>query len=67
MCLSFLVPTASLDSTIQKNLVHVCIDAGVRRFAPSQWSFKNNFGHAMFKPRDEVTAYIAELNKENYY
>jgi saccharopine dehydrogenase-like NADP-dependent oxidoreductase len=37
VCLSFMVVHLDKDCVAQKNLIHACIDAGVQRFAPSEW------------------------------
>lgn len=36
--LSFIVTIADKDNIAQKTLIDACIKAGVRRFAPSEWT-----------------------------
>jgi hypothetical protein len=50
--------------TVQKNLIAACIEAGVRRFAPSEWGIKNGSGCPPYKNKDEIAAYLRDLNKD---
>ncbi|KAH9881181.1 hypothetical protein J1614_001676 [Plenodomus biglobosus] len=63
VCLSFLLAHLDFDCTIQKNLIHACINAGVKRFAPSEWSIKNNSGIAAYENKDIIARYLAELRE----
>ena len=36
--LSFILPFSDSGNIAQKTLIDACIDAGVRRFAPSEWA-----------------------------
>lgn len=36
--LSFVASQADPGSTVQKNLIDAAVEAGVKRFAPSEWS-----------------------------
>jgi hypothetical protein len=36
--LSFIATEQDLASTVQKNLIDAAVQAGVKRFAPSEWS-----------------------------
>jgi hypothetical protein len=63
VCLSFLVVHNDTNNTVQKNLIHACIAAGVRRFAPSEWGIKNNSGVGPYKNKDTIAAYLHDLNK----
>ncbi|KAI8934056.1 hypothetical protein NX059_008822 [Plenodomus lindquistii] len=62
-CLSFLVVNLDPDCTVQKNLIHACINAGVRRFAPSEWGIKNKSGVHMYENKDTIASYLAELKE----
>ncbi|KAF2490824.1 NmrA-like family protein-like protein [Lophium mytilinum] len=62
--LSFLVVHQDEDSIVQKNLIHACIEAGVKRFAPSEWGVSNGSGIPPYAHKDEIAAYLAEINKE---
>jgi nucleoside-diphosphate-sugar epimerase len=50
---------------VQKNLIHACIAAGVRRFAPSEWSLTNNSGVAPYHNKDLIATYLADLKSKN--
>lgn len=52
------------DCTVQKNLIHACITAGVRRFAPSEWAIKNGSGAPPYANKDAIAKYLEEINKE---
>jgi hypothetical protein len=62
--LSFITVHLDIDCTAQKNLIHACIDAGVRRFAPSEWGIKNNSGFPIYANKDVIARYLAEINAE---
>lgn len=64
MCLSFLIVHLDADNSVQKNLIHACIAAGVRRFAPAEWSLRSNSGVPAYANKDVIAAYLAQLNKE---
>jgi hypothetical protein len=49
---------------VQKNLIHACIAAGVRRFAPSEWSIKNSSGVGPYENKDALATHLAELNEK---
>jgi uncharacterized protein YbjT (DUF2867 family) len=36
--LSFISPNGDIGSIVQKNLIDAAVQAGVKRFAPSEWS-----------------------------
>lgn len=62
VCLSFLVVHLDVDCVVQKNLIHACIDAGVKRFAPSEWGIKNNNGCAPYANKDAIASYLSSLS-----
>ncbi|KAH7371509.1 NmrA-like family protein-like protein [Pyrenochaeta sp. MPI-SDFR-AT-0127] len=64
VCLSFLVVHTDIDCVAQKNLIHACIDAGVRRFAPSEWGIKNNSGCPPYANKDEIARYLSDLKEQ---
>ncbi|KAF1849655.1 NmrA-like family protein-like protein [Cucurbitaria berberidis CBS 394.84] len=64
VCLSFFVVHLDVNCEAQKNLIHASIDAGVRRFAPSEWGIKNNSGCAPYANKDEIARYLAQLKEE---
>ncbi|KAK6820132.1 hypothetical protein RU639_007543 [Aspergillus parasiticus] len=62
--LSFLaIPDPSSMIRLQKNMIDAAIEAGVRRFSPSEWgsTVKSDMGIYGFK--DEVRRYLAEVNE----
>ncbi|PVI07899.1 NAD(P)-binding protein [Periconia macrospinosa] len=61
VCLSFLITHLDTDNKIQKNLIHACIAAGVRRFSPSEWSIKNNADVSGYANKDAIAAYLSTL------
>ncbi|KAF2848049.1 NmrA-like family protein-like protein [Plenodomus tracheiphilus IPT5] len=63
VCLSFLVAHLDPDCIVQKNLIHACISAGVRRFAPSEWGIKNNSGVPPYENKDAIARYLGELKR----
>ena len=64
VCLSFLVVHHDTDCIAQKNLIHACIDAGVKRFSPSEWSIKNGSGAPPYANKDTIAEYLLEINKD---
>ena len=50
------------DCVAQKNLIHACIDAGVKRFSPSEWGIKNNSGIDPYANKDTIAQYLREIN-----
>jgi hypothetical protein len=64
VCLSFLVVHLDDGCKVQKNLIAACIEAGVSRFAPSEWGIKNGSGCPPYKNKDEIAEYLEEINKD---
>ncbi|KAF2118003.1 NmrA-like family protein-like protein [Lophiotrema nucula] len=63
VCLSFFVVHQDVDCVGQKNLIHACINAGVQRFAPSEWGIKNASGCPPYENKDTIAAYLQSINK----
>ncbi|KAF2183341.1 NmrA-like family protein-like protein [Zopfia rhizophila CBS 207.26] len=61
---SFMVVHLDEGCIAQKNLIHACIDAGVKRFAPSEWGVKNNNGIYLYKHKDDIAEYLKEINRD---
>ncbi|KAH6612513.1 nmrA-like family protein-like protein [Boeremia exigua] len=59
---------AALDqeSTIKssKNLIDACVEAGVKRFAPSEWACRNNAYLPHYQYKDAIRAYLEDINKD---
>lgn len=51
------------DCVVQKHLIHACIAAGVKRFAPSEWGIKNNSGCPPYANKDAIATYLADLKR----
>jgi hypothetical protein len=54
-----------VDCVAQKNLIHACINAGVKRFAPSEWGIKNGSQVPLYANKDEIARYLHELGAQN--
>jgi hypothetical protein len=63
--LSFLIAHLDTNNTVQKNLIKACVDAGVRRFAPSEWCLTNSSGVAPYHNKDVIASYLADLKARN--
>ncbi|KAH8689217.1 hypothetical protein GQ44DRAFT_720580 [Phaeosphaeriaceae sp. PMI808] len=63
--LSFAV-TMDGDANIklEKQIIDAAIEAGVSRFAPSQWSAQSNSNIAHYVWKDKVVEYLAEVNSK---
>jgi hypothetical protein len=64
VCLTFLIVHLDIDNVVQKNLIHACIAAGVKRFAPAEWGIRNNSGVPPYANKDFIATYLAEINRE---
>ncbi|KAF5571041.1 hypothetical protein FPCIR_14435, partial [Fusarium pseudocircinatum] len=49
---------------LHKKLIDAAIEAGVRRFAPSEWATASNSGVAHYQYKDEVRKYLEEVNSD---
>ncbi|KAF9870063.1 hypothetical protein CkaCkLH20_12422 [Colletotrichum karsti] len=48
----------------EKVLIDAAINAGVRRFAPSEWATQSNSGTLVYGFKDEFRRYLEDVNKE---
>lgn len=62
--LSFIVTMADPDNISQKNLIDACVEAGVTRFAPSEWATASRCGIPSYQGKDEVYEYLQLVNRE---
>ncbi|CZR60456.1 related to 2`-hydroxyisoflavone reductase [Phialocephala subalpina] len=62
--LSFVGGTQDPGSVIQKNLIDASIAAGVKRFAPSEWSSSSIEELPWYAEKAVVRTYLEEINKE---
>ncbi|KAK4501345.1 hypothetical protein PRZ48_007153 [Zasmidium cellare] len=62
--LSFITTQSDPENTVQKNLIDAAIQAGVKRFAPSEWA-TSNFDHMpWYQGKAVIREYLQEINKE---
>ncbi|KAG7289197.1 hypothetical protein NEMBOFW57_005560 [Staphylotrichum longicolle] len=62
--LSFIVAHSDPGSVAQKNLIDAAVRAGVRRFAPSEWT-GSSFEHMpWYAGKSEIREYLKTLNKD---
>ncbi|KUJ15737.1 NAD(P)-binding protein [Mollisia scopiformis] len=62
--LSFTVAHLDPSNTVQKMLVTASIAAGVKRFAPSEWSSASLEELPWYAPKGEMREYLANINKD---
>ncbi|KAK1981749.1 hypothetical protein LZ30DRAFT_760360 [Colletotrichum cereale] len=60
------VATADMDAAfeLQKALAQAAVKAGVRRFAPSEWSSRSGSGVALYRYKDDTRKYLEDMNRE---
>jgi len=63
--LSFVLPGLDPGNIAQRNLIDACIEAGVKRFAPSEWAASSNSGLSAYAGKDEVREYLEAVNQQN--
>ncbi|GKZ21814.1 hypothetical protein AbraIFM66951_008722 [Aspergillus brasiliensis] len=64
--LSFLaIPDPTSMVRLQKNMIDAAIEAGVRRFAPSEWGSTIKSDMGIYGYKDEVRRYLAEVNEHD--
>ncbi|KAK6603050.1 NmrA-like family protein [Botrytis cinerea] len=52
--LSFIITFNDPNNQSQINLIDACIEAGVRRFAPSEWATRSHCGMPAYEGKDQV-------------
>ncbi|KAK1984675.1 NmrA-like family protein [Colletotrichum cereale] len=57
-------PTNTAEKNAQKVMIDASIKAGVKRFAPSEWATSKSDHMFWYGYKDEIRAYLAEVNKE---
>ncbi|KAL3483955.1 hypothetical protein BJX62DRAFT_244385 [Aspergillus germanicus] len=63
---SFLaIPDPASMVRLQKNIINAAIEAGVRRFAPSEWGSTTRARMEIYGYKDENRQYLADINKHN--
>ncbi|PYH88407.1 NAD(P)-binding protein [Aspergillus ellipticus CBS 707.79] len=61
--LSFIVVAQDRGNASQRNLIDACVDAGVKRFAPSEWAGANTDGLPWYAGKTAIHRYLRELNR----
>ncbi|KAL2810279.1 NmrA-like family-domain-containing protein [Aspergillus granulosus] len=61
--LSFVIEQDGTESPIQKRLITAAVQAGVKRFAPSEWATSTTEYLPWYSYKAEIRRYLAELNK----
>ncbi|KAE9567258.1 hypothetical protein CGMCC3_g16563 [Colletotrichum fructicola] len=49
---------------MQKRIIDICVEAGVKRFAPNEWATRSYSGSFSFQDKDIVYEYLKEINRE---
>ncbi|KAH7383148.1 hypothetical protein BKA64DRAFT_697599 [Cadophora sp. MPI-SDFR-AT-0126] len=62
--LSFGAAHEDIGSVIQKALIDASVAAGVKRFAPNEWSTSNFEDIPWYAEKGNIRAYLAEINKD---
>jgi hypothetical protein len=62
--LSFFVVHLDEGCVAQKNLIQASIEAGVRRFAPSEWGIGNGNGVPSYDNKDTIREYLEALDSK---
>ncbi|OKL60369.1 hypothetical protein UA08_04152 [Talaromyces atroroseus] len=62
--LSFIATQDDPKGTVQKNLIDASVQAGVKRFAPSEWASAGLDHLSWYAYKAEARKYLAELNKD---
>ncbi|KAL2850096.1 NmrA-like family-domain-containing protein [Aspergillus pseudodeflectus] len=62
--LSFVTEQEGAESPIQKRLITAAVQAGVKRFAPSEWATSTTQHLPWYAYKAEIRRYLAELNKD---
>jgi uncharacterized protein YbjT (DUF2867 family) len=60
--LSFIQPLSDIGQTSQKALIHACISAGVKRFAPSEYGSAGLEGLPWWSGKQLIRDYLHEIN-----
>ncbi|KAM7185115.1 NmrA-like family protein [Naviculisporaceae sp. PSN 640] len=60
--LSFILNRFDIGNQAQKGLIDACVEAGVRRFAPNEWSTSDVWASESYRPKLDVREYLASLN-----
>lgn len=62
--LSFIVVQQDKGNASQRLLIDSCVEAGVKRFAPSEWAGSSPSCLTWYAGKHAIYQYLTELNKE---
>ncbi|KAI1459616.1 hypothetical protein F4805DRAFT_47871 [Annulohypoxylon moriforme] len=62
--LSFVQTLSDPDQKSQKNLIDAAIEAGVKRFAPSEYGSKGTMDMAWLRVKENIREYLEEVNQK---
>ncbi|KAI1210074.1 uncharacterized protein F4807DRAFT_459909 [Annulohypoxylon truncatum] len=62
--LSFVQTLSDPDQKSQKNLIDACIEAGVKRFAPSEFGSKGTTDMPWLRVKENIREYLEEVNQK---
>ncbi|KAL4916498.1 hypothetical protein BDW62DRAFT_211905 [Aspergillus aurantiobrunneus] len=62
--LSFIIEQETETSPIQRRLIDAAVQAGVKRFAPSEWASSTLDHFSWYAYKGSIREYLAELNKD---
>ncbi|KAK4208433.1 hypothetical protein QBC37DRAFT_432023 [Rhypophila decipiens] len=62
--LSFILCRSDVDHRAQKTLIAACIESGVKRFAPNEWSTSDVTASDGYAPKLGMREYLASINAE---
>ncbi|GIZ45876.1 hypothetical protein CKM354_000902400 [Cercospora kikuchii] len=61
---SFIITGKDPGNVAQKNLIDACVEAKVKRFAPSEWVGASSTGTPWYAGKAAIAAYLEEINAE---
>ncbi|KJX95894.1 nmrA-like family protein [Zymoseptoria brevis] len=61
---SFIITGKDPGNVAQKNLIDACVEAKVKRFAPSEWTGASSTGTPWYAGKAAIAAYLQEINAE---
>lgn len=61
---SFIITGKDPGNVAQKNLIDACVEAKVKRFAPSEWVGASSTGTPWYAGKAAISAYLQEINAE---
>ncbi|KAF3926113.1 hypothetical protein ABW21_db0203258 [Orbilia brochopaga] len=62
--LCFITPQSDPGNSAQKSLINAAVEAGVKRYAPSEWATSSFEYMPWYAGKGEIRTYLKELNKD---